>query len=740
MNTPHIKSKRILPIVVISGLILAGGVLTGARIHGFSFAAWHSVIDGSPQSEVFFNKVNRYRTDDWIVMLPHILAQRADRPPFAAENRLIGDGHYNMLITGAAPVRDPLVLFRPQVWGYFISGDVGMAFQWWFYVFGVWLAVWLVLRRLTDNDELTSTCGATALLFSPFFQAWSLNCAPTVIFACGTLLALARLRAARTTSQLMLATVMLAWFGTAFLLTFYYLPYLVTLLYFIVFVFAGMALTRSSLIATINELGAEKCGGFFRRRRIRLWWNCSRRTSGRRFRPIARACLPASLREALQAGRLAATILKFPCIGMAVKTHAHNFAASREAPQRHLRWPIMARWAYALLAVLCILGMGAYLFASNGETIAIVRNSDYPGQRLSSGGDQIIWPIFRGNVLSIKPPEHWLDYNPCEGAAFFLIFPLVVAALLRDWWRTRKPPNGLLLGITGYIVFLLIWNLAGFPEVLARWTFMSRAPPFRTMIGLGIADIFLLSVYVSSRQRSIPASRKDYVTPWVVSALWIAFHVALEFKLSGHFPDYFLNTAVIGGLFAMALAPLLYLAPRLVLPAVMIVSILTTYPVNPLARGGTAFIQTNPLSQKIRALDQEAEAQGRQPVWIAYGGMALPNLFRMIGARALNGTHAYSQLELWKTLDPEGLSRPSYNRYAHVVFEVSSAPDDFKIKLVHNDSVTVFLHPDNPRFAALNVDYLLCMDNQVESFDRVAKLKKIYSYAGKHIYRVERAP
>ncbi|MDP2990627.1 MAG: hypothetical protein Q8O57_08700, partial [Kiritimatiellota bacterium] len=433
---------------------------------------------------------------------------------------------------------------------------------------------------------------------------------------------------------------MLAWFGVAFLLTFNYLPYLVTLLYLIIFVFTGMALTRQGLGATGNE--------------------------------------------------------------MAVGTHGPDTADGREAPRLHIHWPIGIRWACALLAVLCILGMGAYVAVNNWETIAIIRDSDYPGQRFSSGGGLTIWHLFRGNVLSIKPPQQWWDFNPCEGAAFFLVFPLVIAALLRDWWRTRKPPNALILGISGYIAFLLIWNLIGFPELLARWTLMDRAPPFRTLIGLGIADIFLLSVYVSHRRQLIPASRKDHVTPWIVGALWIAFHVALGFKASRYFPDYSLNTALIGGLFTMALAPLFYLAPRLVLPAIMLASILTTYHVNPLARGGTTFIQENPLSQKIRAIDQEAQKQGRQPVWIAYGDAALPNLFRMIGSRALNGVHAYSQLELWKTLDPEGHFRPAYNRYAHVVFEAPDVPGDFKIHLIHNDRVAVCLHPDNPRFAALN--------------------------------------
>jgi len=170
----------------------------------------------------------------------------------------------------------------------------------------------------------------------------------------------------------------------------------------------------------------------------------------------------------------------------------HGMANSPDSTEsrHHIYWPIGTRWACALLAVLCILGLGAYMAVSNWETIAIILNSDYPGQRFSSGGDQTIWHLFRGNVLSIKPPQEWWDYNPCEGAAFFLIFPLVVAALLRDWWRTRKPPRALICGISGYIAFLLIWNLIGFPELLARWTLMNRAPPFQTLIKLNIADIF----------------------------------------------------------------------------------------------------------------------------------------------------------------------------------------------------------------------------------------------------------
>lgn len=145
-----------------------------------------------------------------------------------------------MLVNYAMPVRDIAVLFRPQVWGYFLSVDRGLAFQWWFHAIGVWLALFLLLKVLTRGDLLVSCSGATALLFSPFFQYWSLNCAPTIIFSIGTLLSARTLWKANTLRYLAVATLALAWFTTAFLLTFSFMPYLVTAAYLVAFLFPGM--------------------------------------------------------------------------------------------------------------------------------------------------------------------------------------------------------------------------------------------------------------------------------------------------------------------------------------------------------------------------------------------------------------------------------------------------------------------------------------------------------------------
>ncbi len=762
MNTPTAIPGGWHPARVIVPLAALGAILTAAGIHGYSFSAWHAAIDGSPAPEVLLHEPKGYRSDDWVVALPHALSQRAVTPAFPVENPLVGDGQYNMIVSAPAPVRDLTTLFRPQVWGYFISGDIGLAFQWWFGALGLWIAAWLLLLRLTGGDRWTSALGAAALLFSPFCQAWSLNCAPSLIFACGLLLALLRLRtfgtsghrppprdgkngrdasqpspARRSASgrgalcrvrllfardlQILGAALGTAWFGVAFLLTFNYTPYLVTLLYFIVFVFIGAALqTTSASRSSGNHSDPFEAG-------------CARVPDG--------AGAPSRLTEPLQQDL--APRSDRPEGRPAPQEARQDMAVDGNAPQptRTLEGqrPISLgrlRWLGFCLAGLVILGLGAYVVGSNWETIQIVRHSDYPGQRLAAGGDQTVWHVFRGNALNLKPPPDWRYLNPCEGASFFMLFPLVFAALLRDAWRARRPPRAVWLWLAGYVVFLLFWNFMEWPAWAARWTLLERAPPSRTLIGLGLADLCLLTVYLSARRRAAPAGRADRIFPWIVSALWIGFHLAMAIRLSNYFPGYSLGTALLGSLFAMALAPLFFLAPRLVLPALVAVSVLATYDLNPLARGGTAFIRDNPLAQKILALDRAGSTPGRRPVWLAYGDMVLPNLFRMLGCRAVNGVHAYPQLAMWKALDPEGRRRAIYNRYAHVVFDLPPAGDEPAFLLQQPDLFIVGLHPAHPRFAGLGVDYLLCLDRQAEAFDRLPGLEKVFSYAGKHIYRV----
>jgi hypothetical protein len=209
-----------LRVLIPAALLLFFGAGVGARLHGFSLAAWHLVIDGSAAPEVLFGKPQAVRFDDWAVHLPLALAQLAHEPAFPLVNDNIGLGQ-SALVPIELPVRHVATLFRPQLWGFFLGADLGLAWMWWFRalgLFGVWLAVLAVLGR----GRLGVAAVASALVVvSPFFQFWSLNPASATIALGAAFLATVALARSRSRLRIAASAAALAYAGGAFLLALY---------------------------------------------------------------------------------------------------------------------------------------------------------------------------------------------------------------------------------------------------------------------------------------------------------------------------------------------------------------------------------------------------------------------------------------------------------------------------------------------------------------------------------------
>jgi hypothetical protein len=168
---------------LVVGLIVAFALLVSLGIHGFSISFWHTVIDGSPAPEVLFGEPRAIRGDDWRSLLPLALAQRAHKPRFPLVNQNVGLGQ-SALVPFQLPVAHPLVLLRPQTWGFFLGDDTGLAWMWWTQALGVFYAAFLALMILSRGRFALSFLGALVLLCSPFLQFWSLNSAPFIAWAC----------------------------------------------------------------------------------------------------------------------------------------------------------------------------------------------------------------------------------------------------------------------------------------------------------------------------------------------------------------------------------------------------------------------------------------------------------------------------------------------------------------------------------------------------------------------------
>ena len=645
MQTATSDRPRATAVVTVACLVL-WVILSALGLHGFSISVWHESIDASPQTEIVVGTARSIRSDDYVAVLPQILSQRADNPPFPAVNHLIGDGHCNMVINYAMPVRHWITLFRPQVWGYFAGADFGLAWNWWFNVLGSWLAAFFLLRLITRRDIPLSVAGATALVFSPFFQYWSLNCAPAVIFAASAVIGGAGILVAESSAAAIGSFLLFVWSACSLLVTFSFTPYVIVLAYLVVFVLAGITLEYQ--------------------------------------RPRDRRRLIVVL-----AGIAAA--------------------------------------AAVLLAVLI----------ESRDVVTVIRNSIYPGHRTSAGGAESLANIFRCNIFALAPARGWTATARASAASgFILLSPLVFFAVIWDGLFSRRKPNRLVMVLAGYLILLLLWNIAGFPNWLSKWTLLNRVPERRSLLGIGVADLLSVVAYFAESREPISARKL-----FAITAVWVAFNAWVGWSLHSLYPGYSLRTALVGIVAVSALGKILLARPRLGLCLVAAASIWSTADFNPLVRGGTDFIYHNPLSAKIVELDLAA---AKQSVWVTYGDLpmdiCLPNLFRMIGVRCLNGVHAYPQFGLWQKLDPDGASRDAYNRYAHVVFCLPPTKDDMRIKLVQQDLVMVQIHPDNPRFATLGVDYILYSGKKPDAFAAATNLQEVFEYAGKRIYAVRGSP
>ena len=111
------------------------------------------------------------RGDEWYVWTPAILSQARQPQPFPVSNPSLGPGVTPLLMS--VPARHYTMLFRPQLWGYFcLPFDYAFAWNWNVKVFGLFAAMFVLFRVLTDGRFGLSVFGAVAVQFSGFVQWW----------------------------------------------------------------------------------------------------------------------------------------------------------------------------------------------------------------------------------------------------------------------------------------------------------------------------------------------------------------------------------------------------------------------------------------------------------------------------------------------------------------------------------------------------------------------------------------
>ena len=110
------------------------------------------------------------------------------------------------------------------------------------------------------------------------------------------------------------------------------------------------------------------------------------------------------------------------------------------------------------------------------EAIEVMRNTVYPGLRLSTGGDRSIAALLNANLGAPLWANDWGTlFNECEPASFWLLSPAVIALFVWRWLRGERV-DPVAAALAGYVAVLTLYATLGFPEALARATALGFAP------------------------------------------------------------------------------------------------------------------------------------------------------------------------------------------------------------------------------------------------------------------------
>ncbi len=169
----HAVLARRFLLSLLAGLVLC----TALGLHGSSVVMWSVVLrEEETAGALLLGKPQPVRSDEWLVWTPSALAQAEHEPPWPVENAVLGAGRSPQLMS--LPVRHFTMLFRPQLWGFFLFDFAhGYAWLWSVKVFGLLGAMFLLIRRLADGDFWMGLLGSGWIFLSGYVQWW-FSCPP----------------------------------------------------------------------------------------------------------------------------------------------------------------------------------------------------------------------------------------------------------------------------------------------------------------------------------------------------------------------------------------------------------------------------------------------------------------------------------------------------------------------------------------------------------------------------------
>lgn len=403
------------------------------------------------------------------------------------------------------------------------------------------------------------------------------------------------------------------------------------------------------------------------------------------------------------------------------------------------RWQLYLRYrVVAASAALAVLAAFVWHHLSLlRDTYAMMLDTAYPGQRVATGGDLISGKFFSEFfglfMADSHTPSAWL--NICEASGVILFFPVILFGIVRRFAVERKA-DPLLISLAACLLLIGGWVLFGFPDVIARLTFLSMSPAYRTLPVFGVANVFLLVAWLGSVPKEIPG-RRAWIEAALLAAAILIFLRITAAQINAATEQFFTAKEVdqMTALFLALYLMIRYAGVRYVMPALLGLLTLVNLPnlrIHPVTKGLDPLLE-NPLVK----IAGDIAATAPDARWCVFGNQRLASLLKASGSNVFNGVKVVPLLDDMAVLDPSGRDVDVYNRYAHINMAPFIAGQDsvvFRLNEnnVVNDNYTIFMDPCSSRLVDLGVTHFLFTyepkPEEIRCMNRVSQYGTLFIY------------
>ncbi|HZV70254.1 MAG TPA: hypothetical protein VFG10_11950 [Saprospiraceae bacterium] len=359
------------------------------------------------------------------------------------------------------------------------------------------------------------------------------------------------------------------------------------------------------------------------------------------------------------------------------------------------------------LSMVFLGGLIFYFYHLSKDTVSVMANTVYPGQRAETGGGYPFVKLFTDNFnfyLGLnKYPANW--GNICEASAFLMLSPIASIVIVADWIKSKKA-DPLLISVMVFQIIALTWILFGFPLILAKISLFSASPSYRAVFIFGFANVIATLLFLSHFKGNILKN----TWPVKILSFVVLFGLAygLNYLINKQATSFFTPDQVLKATLIFAVLNWLVLFyknnkwQQVAFFAGCALVFLPNAKINPLSKGLSPFYE-NAIFKAVSAINKQDPGKG----WVVFGAFTYGDFLKAAGIKCFNGVQIVPPMDKLKILDPEMKSDSIYNRYAHIDVLPYISEDSVKFSLIQNDRYSIRMDPCSPKLTEMGIEYIL---------------------------------